>query len=146
MMNDKMDKLVTVLVDKIKKESNLPRTVIAKVKTAPPNITLEFGGQTIQTGQIYVNNMLLSHYKREYSIDGTIDDITINTTTSNIIAANHTHKHGDISGTGTYKTSGDIWLEDTLTVGSEVLVELVGNLFVVVAQVVKMPNNAIEGA
>lgn len=144
-MND-LDKLVTLMLKRIKKESNIPKSVIAKVKTVPPNITLEYAGQTIPTGQIYVNNTLLSHYNRTYTIQGNINEITIDATSNNIIASNHTHRHGTIEGSGSYKANGNIWLENTLEVGSEVLVELVGNLFVIVAQVVRMPNNALGGA
>ena len=45
----------------------------------------------------------------------------------------------------TYKSSKDIWFEDTLKVGDEVLVLVLGINYVVVSKIVKMPSGAIEG-
>ena len=75
-------------------------------------------------------------------------EITIDATTETDIAngpAPHTHGHSTVKGSGTYKSHKDIWFEDTLKVGDEVLVLMLGVHYVVVSKIVKMPSNAIEG-
>ena len=148
------------LLEIIKKTVKMPITsVIAKVETPPPNLTLKYAEQIIPSEQIYCSNYLLPHYHRNYVIDGIIDNIDIevseynfNNTTSTEIAANHSHSIESLSGSGTYKGSGtyqshkDIWFEDTLIAGNEVLVEIVNNSYIVVAQIVRMPSEAKEGA
>ena len=52
---------------------------------------------------------------------------------------------GKYRGSGIYKTHKDIWLEDTLKKGDEVLVVVLGVYYVVVTKIVKMPSGAIEG-
>ena len=147
------------LLEIIKKTVKMPITsVIAKVETPPPNLTLKYAEQIIPSEQIYCSNYLLPHYHRNYVIDGIIDNIDIevseynfNNTTSTEIAANHSHSIESLSGSGTYKGSGiyqshkDIWFEDTLKAGDEVLVNIVGVYWVVVSKVTKMPNKALEG-
>ena len=147
------------LLEIIKKTVKMPITsVITKVETPPPNWTLKYAEQIIPSEQIYCSNYLLPHYHRNYVIDGIIDNIDIevseynfNNTTSTEIAANHSHSIESLSGSGTYKGAGnyqshkDIWFEDTLKAGDEVLVNIVGVYWVVVSKVTKMPNKALEG-
>lgn len=140
----------------------MPTQLIAKVETAPPELTLKFAEQIIPSKQIYCSNYLLPHYHREYTIDGTVDDIElslskmdVNNTTSTATAESHSHSipsikgvgggAGSLKGNGTYKTHGDIWFEDTLKAGDEVLVNIVGVYWVVVSKITKMPSGAVEG-
>ena len=134
----------------------------ASVVTPPPNLTIEFDGQVIPSEQIYCSNYLLPHYHRDYKIDGVIDEIKIDmskyestgeggNTTSTAMADNHTHKipsikgQGKFEGNGTYKSHKDIWFEDTLQKGDEVLVLVMGVHYVVATKIVKMPSGAIKG-
>lgn len=142
----------------------MPTQLIAKVETAPPELTLKFAEQVIPSEQIYCSNYLLPRYHREYTIDGTVDDIElslskmeVNNTTNTSHAGEGPHTHaipsikgeegtaGSLKGSGTYKTHGDIWFEDTLKAGDEVLVNIVGVYWVVVSKITKMPSGAIEG-
>lgn len=173
-----IEKVVDAIVNRIKKEANMKKSIICTVKTPPPNITLQYETKTIPTGQIYVANYLLQNYHRQYKIDGIIDNIELTTreisgTLENISLSNttstgaagegpHTHTvptidasgsfestgegSGAIKGNGTYQAHKDFWFTDTLIPGSEVLVELVNNSYVVVAQIVRMPSGAKEGA
>ena len=126
----------------------------ASVVTPPPNLTIEFDGQVIPSEQIYCSNYLLPHYHRDYTIDGIIDEIKIDV--SSYDYDNNTqdvmgHKipkltgKGKYDGSGTYKSHKDIWFEDTLRKGDEVLVLVMGVHYVVVTKIVKMPSKAIEG-
>ena len=173
-----IEKVVDAIVNRIKKEANMKKSIICTVKTAPPNITLKYENIIIPTEQIYVANYLLQNYHRQYKIDGIIDNIelttreisgtleniSLNNTTSTGAAGEGPHTHtvptidasgsfestgegsGAIKGNGTYQSHKDFWFTDTLTLGSEVLVELVNNSYVVVAQIVRMPSGAKEGA
>ena len=79
----------------------------------------------------------------------------VSNTTSTATAESHSHNipsikgvggaAGSLKGNGTYKTHGDIWFEDTLKAGDEVLVNIVGVYWVVVSKITKMPSGAIEG-
>ena len=147
------------LIDIIKSNNNVYTTqVIAKVETPPPNLTLKFSEQLIPAEQIYCSNYLLPHYHRNYKLDGIIDNVEINVSgysfnnsTSTEVASNHSHPVNYLSGKGNYKGSGtyqshkDIWFEDTLKTGDEVLVNIVGVFWVVVSKITKMPSGAIEG-
>nr|DAU93898.1 MAG TPA: Protein of unknown function (DUF2577) [Caudoviricetes sp.] len=147
------------LIDIIKSNNNVYTTqVIAKVETPPPNLTLKFSEQLIPAEQIYCSNYLLPHYHRNYKLDGIIDNVEINVSeysfnnsTSTEVASNHSHPVKSLSGKGNYKGSGtyqshkDIWFEDTLKTGDEVLVNIVGVFWVVVSKITKMPSEAIEG-
>lgn len=147
------------LIDIIKSNNNVYATqVIAKVETPPPNLTLKFSEQLIPAEQIYCSNYLLPHYHRNYKLDGIIDNIEVNVfeysfnnSTSTEVASNHSHPVKSLSGKGNYKGSGtyqshkDIWFEDTLKTGDEVLVNIVGVFWVVVSKITKMPSGAIEG-
>ena len=126
----------------------------ASVETPPPNLTIKFDGQVIPSEQIYCSNYLLPHYHRDYTIDGVIDEIKIDVanydydnTTQDVMG----HKiqklngSGKYKGNGTYKSHKDIWFEDTLQKGDEVIVLVMGVHYVVVTKIVKMPSGAIEG-
>ena len=140
------------------KKVNSITQVIAKVETPPPNLTLKFSEQLIPAEQIYCSNYLLPHYHRNYKLDGIIDNVEINVSeysfnnsTSTEVASNHSHPVKSLSGKGNYKGSGtyqshkDIWFENTLKAGDEVLVNIVGVFWVVVSKITKMPSEAIEG-
>lgn len=126
----------------------------ASVVTPPPNITIEFDGQVIPSEQIYCSNYLLPHYHRDYTINGVIDKIKIDVSSyeyDNITSDTMGHGipklngSGKYKGNGTYKSHKDIWFEDTLRKGDEVLVLVLGVYYVVVTKIVKMPSGAIEG-
>lgn len=152
------EELIKIIDSRILKNSKI-KQVIAKVETAPPNLTLRYSEQIIPSKQIYCSNYLLPHYHRNYTIDGVIDNIEIdvseynfdNTTSSDPVPNHPSHPIPKLQGSGTYKGSGiyqshkDIWFEDTLKAGDEVLVNLVGVYWVVVSKVTKMPSQAIEG-
>ena len=153
-----------ILLESIKKyvdsKVNIKKSVICTIATPPPNITLNYENQTIPTKQIYVANYLLQNYHRQYKIDGVVDNIEINvseydfdnTTSSDPVPQHPSHPIPKLQGSGKYKGSGvyqthkDFWFTDTLQAGNEVLVEVVNNSYVVVAQIVRMPNGAKEGA
>ena len=157
-MDNSLEKEMQRFIDLSKKNKNIPISLIAKVETPPPELTLKFAERIIPSNQIYCSNYLLPHYHRDYTIDGVIDNIEINVseysfnnTTSTEVASNHVHAVKKLSGSGNYKGSGiyqshkDIWFEDTLKTGDEVLVNLVGIYWVVVSKITKMPSGAVEG-
>lgn len=96
-------------------------------------------------------------------ISGTLGKFELSNSTSTSAAGEGPHTHavpsisgsgsfeskgdgtGAIKGDGIYQTHGDIWFEDTLKPGDEVLVNIVGIYWVVVSKVTKMPSRAIEG-
>lgn len=159
MTDGDLEKEMSKFYENIFKNKNFPISLIAKVETPPPNLTLRYSEQIIPSKQIYCSNYLLPHYHRNYTIDGIIDNIEIdvseynfdNTTSSEPVSTHPAHPIKKLSGKGNYKGSGtyqshkDIWFEDTLKVGDEVLVNLVGVYWVVVSKVTKMPSQAIEG-
>ncbi|MGL5655352.1 MAG: DUF2577 family protein [Fusobacteriaceae bacterium] len=143
-------------------ESRLPKNdvIIATVKTPPPNLSIEFGGQIIPSEMLYCSNYLLNNYMREYKLEGIIDEMqqevnsyNLNNTTATGESGpgSHTHAIKQLSGKGTiesignYKTHGKMWFTDTLKVGGEVLCQRVGNFYVVLDRIIKMPSNAEEG-
>ena len=126
----------------------------ASVLTPPPNLTIEFDGQVIPSEQIYCSNYLLPHYHRDYTIDGIIDEIKIDVSKydyDNTTQDAMGHKilklegSGNYQGNGKYKSHKDIWFEDTLQKGDEVIVLVMGVHYVVVTKIVKMPSGAIKG-
>ena len=132
--------------------------IIAKVKTAPPNLTLEYGSQIIPSELLYCSNYLLPNYRRDYKIVGTIDTMhqdvssyNFNNTTSTATASSHLHGiptlagSGTIDNTGNYETHGQFWFTDTLLPGVEVLCIKCNNMYVVIDRIIKMPNSALEG-
>lgn len=159
MTDGDLEKEMSKFYENIFKNKKIPISLIAKVETPPPDLTLRYSEQIIPSKQIYCSNYLLPHYHRNYTIDGIIDNIEIdvseynfdNTTSSEPVPNHPSHPIPKLSGSGTYKGSGiyqshkDIWFEDTLKAGDEVLVNLVGVYWVVVSKVTKMPSQAIEG-
>ena len=149
-----MSELGILIGDMIGQATKETTIIKASVVTPPPNLTIEFDGQIIPSEQIYCSNYLLPHYHRDYTIDGIVDNIEINV--SNYDYDNTTSDtmghgipkltgSGKYEGSGTYKSHKDIWFEDTLIKGDEVLVLVMGVHYVVVTRIVKMPSKAIEG-
>ena len=149
-----MSELGVLIGDMIGQATKGTSIIKASVVTPPPNLTIEFDGQVIPSKQIYCSNYLLPHYHRDYTIEGIIDNIEINVSNydyDNTTSATMGHGipkltgSGKYRGSGIYKTHKDIWLEDTLKKGDEVLVVVLGVYYVVVTKIVKMPSGAIEG-
>ena len=149
-----MSELGSLIGEMIGQATKGTSIIKASVVTPPPNLTIEVDGQVIPSEQIYCSNYLLPHYHRDYIIDGIIDEIKIdvsnydyNNTTQDAMG----HKilklegSGNYEGNGTYKSHKDIWFEDTLQKGDEVLVLVMGVHYVVVTKIVKMPSGAIKG-
>ena len=149
-----MSELGSLIGEMIGQATKGTSIIKASVVTPPPNLTIEFDGQVIPSEQIYCSNYLLPHYHRDYTIDGVIDKIKIDVskydydnTTQDVMG----HKilklegSGNYQGNGTYKSHKDIWFEDTLQKGDEVLVLVMGVHYVVVTKIVKMPSGAIKG-
>lgn len=172
-----LEKEIKKVMENFNSGNMLTTQVIAKVETAPPGLTLRFSEQVIPSEQIYCSNYLLPHYRRDYTIDGIVDNIELTTreisgtlgkfelsnSTSTSAAGEGPHTHavpsisgngsfeskgegtGAIKGNGIYQTHGNIWFEDTLKPGDEVLVNIVGIYWVVVSKITKMPAGAEEG-
>ncbi len=149
-----MSELGSLIGEMIGQATKGTSIIKASVETPPPNLTIKFDGQVIPSEQIYCSNYLLPHYHRDYTIDGVIDEIKIDVskydydnTTQDVMG----HKilklegSGNYQGNGTYKSHKDIWFEDTLQKGDEVLVLVLGVHYVVVTKIVKMPSGAIKG-
>ena len=149
-----MSELGSLIGEMIGQATKGTSIIKASVETPPPNLTIKFDGQIIPSEQIYCSNYLLPHYHRDYKIDGIIDEIKIDVskynydnTTQDVMG----HKipklegSGTFQGNGTFKSHKDIWFEDTLQKGDEVLVLVMGVHYVVVTKIVKMPSKAIEG-
>lgn len=133
------DLISDMLDNKVQQQSS--NFIRASVVNPPPELKIKFDNVEIPSEQIYCSNFLLPGYHRTYNIDGIIDDISINTTSQNEVG----DPHGTVKGSGSYETSGGMTFEDTLKVGDEVLVLVLGIHYVVVSKIVKMPSNAIEG-
>lgn len=152
-----------VLLHAIRSQIPKNQVFIASVTSPPPNLKIKFGEVEIPSQQIYCSNYLLPNYKRDYRLEGTIDEMkqdinkfSFTPTASTMKPAGqgpHTHdpisalsgSTATIENTGSYKTHGQIWFTDTLTVGCEVLVMIVDKYYVITDRLVKMPNSAIEG-
>ena len=143
-----MSELGVLIGDMIGQATKGTSIIKASVVTPPPNLTIEFDGQVIPSKQIYCSNYLLPHYHRDYKIDGIIDEIEIDVSNYNYDnTTSETMGHGipKLKGSGKYKSHKDIWFEDTLKKGDEVLVLAMGVHYVVVTKIVKMPSGAIKG-
>ena len=149
-----MSELGSLVGEMIAQATKGTSIIKASVVTPPPNLTIEFDGQVIPSKQIYCSNYLLPHYHRDYKIDGIIDEIEIDVSNYNYDnTTSDTMGHGipklkgsgKYKGSGTYKSHKDIWFEDTLKKGDEVLVLVMGVHYVVVTKIVKMPSGAIKG-
>ena len=97
--------------------------VTGEVIKAPPQLEVKLqNGIVIKNHKIMISIEKIVGYKREFSLEGTIDEITINATTSNKpCGLGATNPHGTIQGAGDYKTVGSITWTDTLKVGDKVL-------------------------
>nr|DAT76401.1 MAG TPA: Protein of unknown function (DUF2577) [Caudoviricetes sp.] len=149
-----MSELGSLIGEMIGQATKGTSIIKASVVTPPPNLTIEFDGQVIPSEQIYCSNYLLPHYHRDYTIDGIIDEIKIDVSKydyDNTTQDAMGHKilklegSGNYQGNGTYKSHKDIWFEDTLQKGDEVIVLVMGVHYVVVTKIVKMPSGAIKG-
>lgn len=146
--------LAEVIITASQSSSKGTNIIKCSVTSPPPELKIKFGEQEIPSEQIYCSNYLLPHYHRNYTIDGVIDEIDISvsdytfTNTTKDLSGDKIKDlagTGKIKGNGTYKSHKDIWLEDTLKVGDEVLVVVMGIYYVVVTKITKMPSKAIEG-
>lgn len=113
----------------MKERENVPvefEPCIGKVIKAPPETTISIldGQVTLYPHMLYMNDRLYDDYTREFDMTGTITEITLNTTSSNIETGPgpHKHEHGIIKGDGKYKAIGTIINTDTLKVGDYVKV------------------------
>lgn len=149
-----MSELGSLIGEMIEQATKGTSIIKASVETPPPNLTIKFDGQIIPSEQIYCSNYLLPRYHRDYTIDGVIDEIKIDVSKygyDNTTQDAMGHKisklegSGNYQGNGTYKSHKDIWFEDTLQKGDEVLVLVMGVHYVVVTKIVKMPSEAIKG-
>lgn len=145
-----MSDLSKTLIGVMKDVSNgaIPTNIlIATVVSSPEGLSIKFGNEVIPPEQIYCSNYLLPHYHRDYTIKGTVDmyDFDNTTNTAGCPVDGGTPAIPKLKGSGKYETHGDIWFEDTLEAGDEVLCVLAGVNWVVVSKVTKMPNKAIEG-
>ena len=156
-----MGELVSAVLEVMGSKKAPTTMIICKVVEAPPKLRLKYAEEIIEPEQIYCSNYLLPHYHRDFTIDGVIDNIEIdvesysakNSTDTDLEYGKRTHKHlvpslegsGEYKGSGVYQSHKDIWLEDTLRPGDEVVVAIVGVMYVVLSKITKMPNRAIEG-
>ena len=149
-----MSELGSLIGEMIGQATKGTSIIKASVVTPPPNLTIKFDGQVIPSEQIYCSNYLLPHYHRDYEINGIIDEIKIDVSkygyhnTTQDVMGHRIPKlegSGTFQGNGTYKSHKDIWFEDTLQKGDEVLVLVLGVHYVVVTKIVKMPSGAIKG-
>ena len=172
-MKELENEITKMIENIIKKVPQYITQVIAKVESPPPNLTLKYAEQVIPSEQIYCSNYYHRNYKIDGIIDnielstreisGTLKNISLSNSTSTNPAGEGPHSHeiptidasgsfestgegsGAIKGDGTYRSHKDLWLEDTLKQGDEVLVNIVGVHWVVVSKITKMPSGAIEG-
>ncbi len=100
------------------------QTTIGEVTEPPPNLTISIFNNTVflYPDMLYMNNRLFDDYTRDYEFIGEIENITINTTSSNTNSNNHTHPHGTVQGKGEINSKGVITNTDTLVKGDKVVV------------------------
>lgn len=161
-MNKELLELFTEkLLERVRMENVGTQIVIATVETPPPNITLNYSGLVIPTNQIEVPCRLLPNYHRTFKSKGVINamsqtaEIDIKFTGGNTDKGGDGHTHPLLTGKGdgkintsegTFDKTGDIWLTDTLIKGTRVTVALIDGSWVILDHIVKMPNEAEEGA
>ncbi|MGL5965047.1 MAG: DUF2577 family protein [Cetobacterium sp.] len=116
--------------------------IIGIVQSPPPEIVVEInGGITIKKDRLTVNYNLTDYYERDYKLEGEIQEINISTTSEtekNIPEPPaHVHKHGEIKGTGNYKSTGKITKTNHLKKGDKVLLipELGNKIFHILMKV-----------
>ncbi|MGL4569311.1 MAG: DUF2577 family protein [Fusobacteriaceae bacterium] len=134
--------------------------IIASVVSTPPGLSVKFGEQVVPSEQLYCSNYLLHNYRRDYKLKGIIDEehqdiseLKITYSASDMTPAGQgPHKHtlnsstssGTMKSTGNYEHHGEMWWTNTLEEGDEILLAVVGQFYVVVDRIVKMPGQAIE--
>lgn len=104
---------------------------IGKVISPPPALQISiYNGEVIlYPEQLYMNDRLFDDHIRDFKIDGKLESIKIDSTTSTGKAGEgpHSHTHSTIEGSGEYRASGKITNTDTLKVGDFVKVTPVEN-------------------
>lgn len=98
---------------------------IGEVIKAPPELTISIldGRFILYPHMLYMNDRLFDDYTRTYKLEGTLDKITINATSSNKpCGLGATNQHGTIEGSGEYKANGTFINTDTLKKGDLVKV------------------------
>lgn len=134
--------------------------IIASVVTPPPNLSVKFSENIVTSEQLYCSNYLLPNYRRNYKSKEIIlsekDDVSkldLKFSASNTeLKGQGPHQHRFITATasgtseltGESECDGEIWLTNTLNVGDEVLLGVVGRYYVVMDRIIKMPGSAIE--
>ncbi|MGL4402419.1 MAG: DUF2577 family protein [Fusobacteriaceae bacterium] len=134
--------------------------LIGSVVNPPPDLSVKFGEQIIPSGQLYCSNHLLPNYRRDFKLKGVIDmqhqdisELDVNYSASDMVQGGQgPHKHklisstasGTMESTGNYEHHGEMWWTNTLKAGDEILLAVVGQFYVVVDRIVKMPAQAIE--
>ena len=153
---EKYHKSIVKLAEIIKQRDNplWIGAVTGEVVKAPPQLEVKLeNGIIIKNHKIMISIEKIVGYQRTYSLKGNITKYDFdNTTSSDPVPQHPSHLIPKLQGSGKYKGSGvyqthkDFWFTDTLQAGNEVLVEVVNNSYVVVAQIVRMPSGAKEGA
>lgn len=98
---------------------------IGEVIKAPPELTVSIldGRFILYPHMLYMNDRLFDDYTRTYKLEGILDEITINATSSNKpCGLGATNPHGTIEGNGEYKANGTFINTDTLKIGDLVKV------------------------
>lgn len=120
----KNSELVAKFLKGLETSSNF-QVCIGEVIEAPPKLTISIldGRFILYPHMLYMNDRLFDDYTRTYKLEGTLDEITINATSSNnSCGAGYSNPHGTIEGSGKYKANGTIINTDTLKVGDLVKV------------------------
>lgn len=156
-----INELGSVIESYVEKQMAIPKTIIARVLTPPPMISIEYNGLTIYDDQIFINNMLLPEYNRTYRVDGTTQartqtmSIVADNSTSTAPAGEGPHTHGvptiDAEGTiettdGTFQESGTQWFTSTLIPGQRVLCHVVGDFYVIAFSITEGGRTSEQGA
>jgi hypothetical protein len=140
--------LVHAMDELINKRLPSNNLIIASVVSVPPALSIKFSEVTIPPEMIYCSNYLLPNYVRDYKLEGTINTIHQDYNSSDMSLEGqgpHKHQLNSSDASGTYETQGKIWWTNTLNVGDEVIVAVVGQFYVVLDRIIKMPNSAAEG-
>lgn len=120
----KNSEIVTKFLKGLETPKNF-QVCIGEVIQAPPELTISIldGRFILYPHMLYMNDRLFDDYTRTYKLEGTLDEITINATSSNKpCGLGATNQHGTIEGNGEYKANGTFINTDTLKVGDLVKV------------------------
>lgn len=127
----KFEELLTSMLKERENPEVIFESCIGEVIEAPPNLTISIwsGEIILNSDLLYMNDILFNDYTRSYKLNGTINSIEIETTSSNgeVGPGPHKHPHGKIIGKGKYETSGTIINTCTLKKGDLVKVTPVKN-------------------